>query len=138
MESQTPPPNTRKISGQNFTFSRFVRIFFRRAYCTPNTCNKCRSYLLRHTQGEPTSENTYNLLVINCIQEKFQALQNNQLLINFGSSAPLQAGFQMNLIGYNKYFFEYKSKTVLKLYMMTAVHSILGQACSRLLEFDIE
>ena len=34
---------------------------FRKAYCTPSTCNKCRSYLLRHTQGESMTENAYTL-----------------------------------------------------------------------------
>ena len=37
------------------------KTILRKAYCTPSTCNKCRSYLLRHTQGESMAENTYPL-----------------------------------------------------------------------------
>ena len=47
---------------KNFRFKLWVlkvcKNIFRRAYCTPSTCNKCRSYLLRHTQGEHISEKT--------------------------------------------------------------------------------
>ena len=42
------------------TFQAYRNIL-RKAYCTPSTCNKCRSYLLRHTQGESMTENTYTL-----------------------------------------------------------------------------
>ena len=40
---------------------KVCKIILRKAYCTPSTCNKCRSYLLRHTQGEFMAENTDRL-----------------------------------------------------------------------------
>ena len=69
-----PSEMKRDINGKSNPASKYSKNFrcelkfflaykniLRKAYCTPSTCNKCRSYLLRHTQGESMTDNTYTL-----------------------------------------------------------------------------
>ena len=34
--------------------------YFRKTYCTASTCNKCRSYLLRHGHGKEEHQTTHH------------------------------------------------------------------------------
>ena len=38
-----------------------ISLLFSKTYCTPKTCNKCRSYLLRHSQGQYAVESNFYL-----------------------------------------------------------------------------
>ena len=41
-----------------------ISLLFSKTYCTPKTCNKCRSYLLRHSQGQYAVESNFYLWIL--------------------------------------------------------------------------
>ena len=56
-----------------------ISLLFSKTYCTPKTCNKCRSYLLRHSQGQYAVESNFYLWILGEILGNSQRPTTHQL-----------------------------------------------------------